>query len=376
MTRTGGSKAAVPATGLRTLHIVGTGLIGTSIGLAARAAGVDVTLEDRDDGQVAVAVRRGAGRAGRPDSGTDLVVVAVPPGVVPEVVSAVVSTGIAAIVTHVTSVQAQPLVEIERRLGKNDRVVGGHPVAGREQSGPEAAAGELFRDRAWVLCPAPYTAPDAVAAVEALARLCGARPTRMDATEHDELLARLSHVPQLVASGLAAAVSDLPADAVALAGSGLRDTTRLADSDVRLWAEIISANPVAVAQALRNVAGPLDALADVLSTADPAVAARHVTELLRRGQAGRAKLPGKHGQQPTTWATVSVVVPDRPGALAELLAAVAGHDVNLEDLRVDHAPGQPEGAAELAVAPGAQQRLADALRADGWSVSLGAGADR
>lgn len=364
------------AAALRSLHIVGTGLIGTSIGLAARAAGLDVTLADRDADPVVTAVQRGAGRAGGPDPETDLVVVAVPPAVVAEVVAAVIGLGIRAIVTHVTSVQAQPLVEIEKRVGKLDHVVGGHPVAGREQSGPEAAAAELFRDRAWVICPASYTAPEAVSAVESLARLCGARPTRMAPTEHDELLARLSHVPQLVASGLAAAVSDLPGEAVALAGSGLRDTTRLADSDVRLWTEIISANPVAVAQALRSVVRPLDALADVLSTADPTTAAQQVTELLQRGQAGRGKLPGKHGQQPTAWATVSVVVPDRPGALAELLAAVAGHDVNLEDLRVDHAPGQPEGTAELAVAPSAEQRLTDALRSEGWAVSLGAGADR
>jgi prephenate dehydrogenase len=361
---------------IRTLHVVGSGLIGTSIGLAARAAAVDVTLADRDERRLAGAVRRGAGRASPPEPSTELVVVAVPPGAVAEAVSDVIRRGIGATVTHVTSVQAQPLIEIERLIGQSDRLVGGHPVAGREQSGPDAASADLFRDRAWVICPATYSAPEAVARVEALARICGARPTRMHPADHDELLARLSHVPQLVASGLAAAVSELPAAAVALAGSGLRDTTRLADSDVRLWAEIISANPTAVATALRAVLGPLDTLADVLSTGDPDAAAKHVTELLRRGRAGRDKLPGKHGQRPTAWATVSVVVPDRPGALAELLAAVADHGVNLEDLRVEHAPGQPEGAAELAVAPAAQQHLAEALGSSGWSVSLGTPADR
>jgi prephenate dehydrogenase len=183
-------------------------------------------------------------------------------------------------------------------------------------------------------------------------------------------------VPQLVASALAAAVAELPAGAVSLAGSGLRDTTRLADSDVELWTEIISANPAAVATALRAVVGPLADLAEALAGDDSEAIAGRAAALLRRGQAGRAKLPGKHGQRPTVWATVSVVVPDRPGALAELLASVAGHDVNLEDLRVEHAPGQPEGLAELAVAPAAQDALADALRADGWSVTLGAEADR
>jgi prephenate dehydrogenase len=355
---------------------VGTGLIGTSVGLAARAAGVRVTLADEDGARLARAEQRGAGRPSDPERACDLVVVAVPPAVVAQVVRAVLLLDVNATVTHVTSVQAQPLLDIETLVGRSSRVVGGHPIAGREQSGPDAAAGDLFRDRAWVVCPATYTAPGAVSAVEALARLCGARPTRMTPAEHDELLARLSHVPQLVASSLAASVSDLPGEAVALAGSGLRDTTRLADSDVRLWAEIIGANPVAVAQALRDVAGPLDALADLLAAGDPESAARGVTELLHRGQAGRAKLPGKHGQRPTAWATVSVVVPDRPGALAQLLASVATYGVNLEDLRVEHAPGQPEGAAELAVAPAAQAHLAEALRSDGWSVSLGAGADR
>jgi prephenate dehydrogenase len=198
----------------------------------------------------------------------------------------------------------------------------------------------------------------------------------MSPTDHDELLARLSHVPQLVASALAAAVADLPADLVALAGSGLRDTTRLADSDPQLWREIIAANPKAVARALGDVAGSLASIAGALDSGDRETIDRVVGGVLTRGQAGRAKLPGKHGQRPTSWATVSVVVPDRPGALAELLAAVAGYHVNLEDLRVEHAPGQPEGAAELAVAPDAQTRLVAALRADGWSVSIGADAAR
>src|SRR3954447_6671198 len=327
-------------------------------------------------GRLRGAVERGAGRASAPDAGCDLVLVAVPPTAVPEVAGRYSRQMLGVTVTHVSSVQARPLLDIEAQVGKVTHVVGGHPIAGREQSGPDAAAGELFRDRAWVVCPAAYTAVDAVETVEALALLCGARPVRMDPVEHDELLARLSHAPQLVASALAAAVAELPPGAVSLAGSGLRDTTRLADSDVRLWTEIISANPAAVAHALRAVVGPLRDLADVLDAGDPEAAADQAAALLRRGQVGRALLPGKHGQRPTGWATASVVVPARRGALAELLAAVAGHDVNLEDLRVEHAPGQPEGAAELAVAPGAQAGLAEALRADGWSVTLGSEADR
>ena len=361
---------------VRSVHVVGTGLIGTSIGLAATAAGLAVTLADRDAGRLARAAAMGAGTPAEETSAADVVVVAVPPRSVPEVVGRQIRANLGRTVTHVASVQAQPLLEIENLGTDLQRFVGGHPIAGRERSGPEAAVPDLFRDRAWVVCPTDVTGSEAVADVESLAELCRARPVRMSPTDHDELLARLSHVPQLVASSLAAAVADLPSDLVALSGSGLRDTTRLADSDAQLWTEIVSANPAAVARALADVAESLAALTVVLEQGDGPAIGREVAALLARGQAGRAKLPGKHGQRPTAWATVSVVVPDRPGALAELLAAVASHEVNLEDLRVEHAPGQPEGAAELAVATDAQDRLVSALRADGWSVSIGADASR
>jgi prephenate dehydrogenase len=355
---------------------VGTGLIGTSLGLALSAAGVSVTLADRDAARLARAAELGAGAPSVEIAAADVVVVAVPPRSIGQVVGGQLSAGLARTVTHVGSVQVQLLLEIEALGLDLAHFVGGHPIAGREQSGPDAAAADLFRDRAWVVCATAASRPEAIADVEEIARLCLARPVRMSAPDHDELLARLSHVPQLVASSLAAAVADLPADLVALAGSGLRDTTRLADSDARLWREIISANPTAVARALDDVARSLASVAAALESGDRGTIERVVDGVLVRGRAGRAKLPGKHGQRPTPWATVSVVVPDRPGALAELLAAVAGHDVNLEDLRVEHAPGQPEGAAELAVSPDAQSRLVAALRADGWSVSIGADAAR
>jgi prephenate dehydrogenase len=359
---------------VRSVHIVGTGLIGTSIGLALSAAVRTVTLADRDAARLARAASLGAGRPGEQIAAADVVVVAVPPASVAAVIAGQIRSDLGRTVTHVSSVQAQPLLDIEALIGRSSRIVGGHPVAGRELSGPDAADADLFRDRAWVLCPAPYSSAEAVADVEALAVLCRARPVRMNPSEHDELLARLSHVPQLVASSLAAAVADLPAELVGLAGSGLRDTTRLADSDVAMWVDIISANSQAVSRALGDVAQSLSSVADSLTGGDREAVAFRVSELLTRGHAGRAKLPGKHGQRATSWSTVSVVVPDRPGALAELLSAVAGHGVNLEDLRVEHAPGQPEGAAELAVAADAQARLVSALRGDGWSVSLGADA--
>jgi prephenate dehydrogenase len=229
------------------------------------------------------------------------------------------------------------------------------------------ASADLFAERPWVVTPTRASAPRAVDAVMALARVCGARPVLLEASTHDALFAQLSHVPQLVASALAGSIASMSGSAAALAGTGLRDTTRLADSDPELWAEIVNANATPVAAGLRAVADPLLRLADDLENGgDAAVAVR---ALLDRGRAGRALLPGKHGGAPVDVELVQVVVPDEPGALARLLADVAAEEVNLEDLRVEHAPGQPLGIAEISVLPGARERLAAALSARGWTVT-------
>jgi prephenate dehydrogenase len=351
------------------LLVVGTGLIGTSVALAVRQSGGDVVLADTDRGRLATAVAAGAGRVWEPgsDDRVDLVVVAVPPAQVAGVTAGYLRLMPEATVTHVSSIQALPQREIEA-VGINlAHFVGGHPIAGRELSGPVHASPELFTERPWVLTPTPASSDGAIAAVTALARTCGAHPTVLDAAVHDALFARLSHVPQLVASALAGSIRGLPGEAAALAGTGLRDTTRLADSDPALWTEIISANAAPVAGGLRAVAEPLLALAETLDRGgDPGP---DVHLLLEQGRAGRALLPGKHGGAPIEIRLVQVVVPDQPGALARLLADVAAESVNLEDLRVEHAPGQPLGTAEISVLPAAYDRLVSALAARGWTVT-------
>ena len=361
--------SAPPSDWGRHLLVVGTGLIGTSVALAAGAAGAEVTLADTDRARLATAVSTGAGREHLPerDSSVDLVVVAVPPAQVGAVAAEHLRLMPTAIVTHVSSVQALPQREVEALMGAADRFVGGHPIAGRELSGPAHASADLFLERPWVVSPTPASAPRAVEAVMALARACGARPAVLDAEAHDVLFARLSHVPQLVASALAASIVAVGGEEAALAGTGLRDTTRLADSDPALWADIITANAGPVAAALRGVAGPLADLAAALDAGtDPAAA---VSALLAQGRAGRALLPGKHGGTPIEVKLVQVVVPDEPGTLARLLADVAAESVNLEDLRVEHAPGQPLGIAEIAVLPAAYDRLTEALARRGWTLA-------
>ena len=351
------------------LLVVGTGLIGTSAALAVRAAGGAVQLTDADPDRLATAVAAGAGQPLAPDTEAeaDIVLVAVPPSRVGELAIEQLRLMSTAIVTHVSSVQALPQHEVEASGVDLTRYVGGHPIAGRELSGPVHASADLFLERPWVLTPTTATATATVDAVSALARACGARPTLLDAAVHDALFAQLSHVPQLVASALAASIAAMSGADAALAGTGLRDTTRLADSDPDLWAEIIAANATPVAAGLRAVADPLTRIADVLDRAGDAGGA--VRELLEHGRAGRALLPGKHGGAPIEVRLAQVVIPDEPGALARLLADVASEQVNLEDLRVEHAPGQPLGIAEISVLPAAHDRLVDALTRRGWTVT-------
>lgn len=362
------------------LLVVGAGLMGTSLGLAVTRVGGQVLLADLDARRSDLAASLGAGEA-LPDGldsdstildGVDLVVVAAPPAAVGTVAAAAIRSCVRATVTHLASVQSRPQRDIESLGVSTARFVGSHPIAGREHSGPVHADADLFRDRPWVIAPTDQTEPDAVRAVVELARVCGGRPVQLDARAHDELFARLSHVPQLVASALAGALQGLPPDDVALAGAGIRDTTRLADSDPEMWAQIVDANAEPVAAGLRAVLEPLTALAERLERAGrDGDRVEVVRGLVERGRRGRALLPGKHGGAPTALSAVEVVVPDEPGALARLLAAVAAEEVNLEDLRVDHSQGQPVGVAELAVAPTAADRLVAALRSDGWTVSSG-----
>jgi prephenate dehydrogenase len=361
--------------------VVGTGLLGASIGIGLRGRGVDVVLSDSSPSSLALARDLGAGRLpAEGDEPPGLVVVATPPDVTADVVLHRLRAHPGAVVTDVASVKAGPLARVSAAGGDLSRYVPGHPLAGRERSGAVAARGDLFVGRPWVLTPAPEADPRATEAARALVVRLGATPVLLDAAAHDEAVAVVSHAPQVAASLVAARLRDAAPSAVALAGQGLRDVTRIAASDPGLWVQILAANagPVAgVLRALRDdldgVLAALEGLAAVEGPAgDGAGAAPGAHAVLARaiaaGNDGRARIPGKHGSPPTTYATVTVVVPDRPGELGRLFSDMGEVGVNLEDLHIEHSPGQPVGLAELSVLPAARERLETALRQRGWTV--------
>jgi prephenate dehydrogenase len=356
-----------------TVLVSGAGLIGTSVALALRAKGAEVWLSDRDEATAQLAADLGAGAVvpNLQDAKglAEVAVLAMPPAVVAESLAFAQEHGVADVYTDVASVKGLP-VRQARELGCDlSSYVHGHPLAGRERHGPAAARADLFLGRTWALCPLPETSPAAVEAVTALVLACGADPVITDPETHDQWVALVSHVPHLVAAAMAArlAPSVVPADALRLAGQGLRDVTRIAAGDSALWTQILSANAGPVAEVLGAVTVDLSAAARALGVSAETPAA-DVTDLLERGRAGVARIPGKHGGQPRNFTVVQVVIPDQPGELARLFNAAGAAGVNIEDVRIEHSPGLPVGVAELSVRPDQAAALLDAMEAGGWPV--------
>jgi prephenate dehydrogenase len=370
--------------------VIGTGLIGTSAALALRRYGAGVWLWDRDPAAAALAADLGAGRvlASLEDcpSPVDVALIAVPPAEVASVLATLQRAGLAHCYTDVASVKALPLARARDAGCDISRYVPGHPLAGRERSGPAAARADLFLGRAWALCPAPETSGAAMATVTAMVTACGAEPVRTDADSHDRWVALVSHAPHVVAAAMAAqlAPESVPPEALSLAGPGLRDATRIAVGDAGLWTQILTGNAGPVAAVLAAVAGDIAAAARILETgpggspapgapapgapAPEAGASKELTGLLEQGRAGVARIPGKRGGPARAFTAVQVVISDRPGELARLFAAAADTGVNVEDVGIEHSPGAPVGVAELSVRPESAEPLINALTASGWPV--------
>ena len=369
--------------------IIGTGLLGTSLALALRTADVEVQLSDTSPTSLALARDMGAGAPhGENSPEPQIVVVATPPDVTADVVVAQLTAHPHAVVTDVASVKERVVAEVRARAGAEARrYVGSHPMAGRERSGAGSADSDLFAGRPWVVV-GQDSDPEAELAIRNLAVDVGATPVRMGASEHDAAVAAVSHMPQLIASLVAARLEELGEGALALSGQGLRDVTRIAASDPRLWSAIVVGNAGPVADLLRRISDDLSALITGIEAAacDPggpeytapgaastiapgAVGA--VTDVMTRGNAGRARIPGKHGGAPRRYAEVQVLVPDAAGELGRLFSDVGAAGVNIEDFSLEHSAGQSAGIALISVLPAAAQGLEEALDAKGWRVVAG-----
>lgn len=344
--------------------VIGTGLVGASVGCALTEAGYRVYLQDVQPAHAQVAAGLGAGTTEHPDPGdVALVVAAVPPATLPETIVNALRTYPHATVTDVGSVKAGILDMLWDSGADLRRYVGSHPMAGSQLSGPLTARADLFRDRTWVIAPHRRSGAGPVTDVEQLVKISGAEAVRMDVAVHDAAVARVSHLPYLMSVLMAQRLNDTPPDQLQLAGQGLRDVTRIAASNPALWQQILGANSAALLPELRAVQGQLSDLIESVAADRGSGARTH----LDRGLAGTRRISGKHGKAPARYEHVVVEIPDAPGALSRLFADVGEAGVNVEDISIEHDQVRQVGYLSLAVEPDQCEALLASIAASGWS---------
>lgn len=359
---------------MRTALVIGTGLIGTSAALALVSRGVVVHLADHDPEQARTASALGAGTDEPPEGPVDLAIVAAPPAHVAGALADAMRRGVARGYLDVASVKGGPRRELEALGLDLSSYIGSHPMSGREKSGPLAATGDLFEGRPWVLTPTRDTDTEVLNLALELVSHCRAVPVVMDADAHDRAVALVSHMPHLVSSMVAARLENAEEAAVRLCGQGIRDVTRIAASDPGMWIDILSANPGPVADLLTDVAADLEETVQALRSLQSSdeekrrVGVSGVEDVLRRGNAGQVRVPGKHGSAPRAYEVVAVLIDDQPGQLARIFADAGRAGVNIEDVRIEHATGQQAGLVQLMVEPKAAPVLSASLRERGWAI--------
>ena len=340
------------------VRIVGSGLIGTSIGLALAQRGVGVSIYDLDN--------RAQGLAedlikSAPKGPVDLVIFATPIGALPQLLSTEFEANPNSAFIDISSVKAKVKEDVSTSKLPQSRFLPSHPMAGREVGGAESARADLFQGRPWIVDTQGVDG-DVVEKGTELISLLGGHQVELNSLEHDRAVALVSHLPQLVSSLLAKQLLGGEESWLELAGAGLRDTTRIAGSDSKLWREIVAANSAALTPLLRNLQNDL---AQLISSIEDE---NEVAELIKQGQAGRARIPGKHGGKARQYTYLPIVIEDKPGQLATLFDECAAAAVNVEDLSIEHSPGQFTGLITLALSESDAEKLSAHLKSRSWSV--------
>ena len=345
------------------VRVVGAGLIGTSIalGLASRGASVELHDEDQNALDLAKDLLAPHVKVGVPD----LVIVATPPKTILNVLKREFGNNPQATFIDVGSVKNNLVLEVETLTELAARFVGSHPMAGREVAGPSSAQADLFQGRAWILTPTSVTEESSIDLAKEVVEALGATAYIMSAPAHDSLLARISHLPQITSTALAGAIEQI-GDNLNLSGQGLRDMTRIANSDGELWSEILLENQNEVLKAISEYQDIIADLKDALESRDESA----LKNLFINGNKGRAKVSGKHGSKPRNYSHLMIVIKDEPGALSQLFEQCAAINANIEDLSIEHSPGQLTGLITLAFSPDDALRVQDHLLSHDWKVHL------
>ncbi len=340
--------------------VVGTGLIGASIGMALRERGWHVTGRDRDDHRAQRALTAGAIDAVGTDPGAEVTFVATPVSAVSHEARSALDHG--GLVTDVGSVKAGIVADVG-----HPRFVGGHPMAGSEQEGVDGADPSLFEGATWVLTPTLDTDAEAYTTVRSVVRELGADVVALPPDRHDALVALVSHVPHLTAATLmtiAAEGAEEHAAVLRLAAGGFRDMTRVAAGHPGIWLDVCAENRDAIVEALDRLVDSLTAMRHRVAGGDR----EGLASFLDRARSARVNLPARMAR-PEDLVELRVPVPDRPGVLAEVTTLLAELDVNIEDLEIAHSPEGTQGVLVVVVRAEADERVRDALGSRGFRPS-------
>jgi len=347
------------STQLSSVRIVGSGLIGTSIGLGLVQQGVSVQMIDADPKAQSLANDLVGGVE---VVDPELVILAMPTSQLSAVIDSENQLNPQSTFIDVGSVKNEVVLHVESISGLSRRFVPTHPMAGREIGGAGSARADLFQGRSWILTPSADLQPQSKDLALKLIAHLGASPIELSATDHDQAVAKISHLPQIAASLIAKQLTGTPAEWMELAGQGLRDTTRIAGSDESLWKEIIYSNRAELEQLLINLQNDVAQMIESLDNPEK------IALLMAQGRAGKALIPGKHGGKAREYWYLPIVIDDKPGQLGAIFNECAAMEVNVEDLNIEHSPGQLSALITLALSENDATKLSNHLAAIGWNV--------
>ena len=341
------------------VRIVGSGLIGTSIGLGLVQRGIAVEMVDSDPLAQALANDLTGGVV---VVDPELVILALPTSALSQVIQSEIDLNPQSTFMDVGSVKSEVVLQVKTFSGLSTRFLPTHPMAGREIGGAGSARADLFQGRSWILTPEADCAPESKNLVLELITILGATPIELSAEDHDAAVAKISHLPQIAASLVAKQLTGTPAEWMELAGQGLRDTTRIAGSDEKLWKEIIYSNRAEISELLISLQNDLTQM--IKSLDDPA----KIADLIAAGRDGKALIPGKHGGKAREYSYLPIVIDDKPGQLGAIFNECAAMQVNVEDLNIEHSPGQLSALITLSLSADDADKLSAHLTSIGWNV--------
>ena len=344
---------------LAKVRIVGSGLIGTSIGLGLVPRGIAVEMVDSDPSAQALAKDLTGGVA---VVDPELVIFALPTSGLLQAIQSEIELNPQSTFMDVGSVKNEVVLQIKTFPGLSTRFLPTHPMAGREIGGASSARADLFQGRSWILTPEPDCAPESKNLALELIKCLGATPIELSALDHDAAVAKISHLPQIAASLVAKQLTGTPPEWMELAGQGLRDTTRIAGSDEQLWKEIIYSNRNEISVLLTSLQNDLAQMIAALDDPD------RIASLIAAGRDGKAMIPGKHGGIAREYAYLPIVIDDKPGQLGAIFNECAAMQVNVEDLNIEHSPGQLSALITLSLSSQDAEKLSAHLTLIGWNV--------